>query len=199
MYKQGLGVEKNITMTVMAYALSGELGHGDSWFSLGFMYEKGNDVDQNYLLAIEYYTKGALLNNQSCQINLGALYDDGRGTPVNKQEALKWFKKASELGDIDATYNVGLMYLYGEGVEKDIVQAQKHLCNANEYLHGINGNVPFESVQILRKSSKKISTCVNPYPFKTCSSEERNRRIEEHNEELYKISEKAFNSITEFY
>lgn len=189
MYKCGLGTPKDIEKAMEYFHQSGKLNYGPSWFSLGFIYEDGKLTTQDLEKALNCYTAGAIIGDINCQINLGSMYDEGKGVPINKSLAFKWFQNAAEQGDIDATFNVGLMYQYGESVPQDVAKAQRHFCDAGEYSFGIYGNVPFNSVQVLRTTSKQFQN-----QTQNCNAPE---NID--GTELYDFTNTCFTAIAQQY
>lgn len=92
MYKDGIGVRKDLLKMETWLKNACDLGHLPSIVLLAEIYNHGNPLPKNEISAFELYLKGANLGNSHCQYNTAIMYREGIGTPVNCQESNKWYR-----------------------------------------------------------------------------------------------------------
>ena len=131
-YRDGTGVEKNLTEVVKSYRKAAEQGNADAQFNLGVCYDDGEGVEKSLTEAVKWYRKAAEQGTTEAQFNLGVCYRNGTGVEKNNEEAAKWYRAAAEHGDASAQLNLGACYYKGEGVEKSLTEAVKWYRKAAE-------------------------------------------------------------------
>ena len=131
-YKNGYGIDKDITKAIEWYIKAAEQGYADAQCNLGNMYNNGNGVEQDYTKAVEWFTKAADLGHVEAQTKLGNMYRSGNGVEQDYTKAVEWFAKAADQGYARAQNNLGAMYQYGMGVEQDYAKAVEWYIKAAE-------------------------------------------------------------------
>eukprot|EP01037_Dinobryon_pediforme_P002494 gene2494-2533_t len=102
LYKNGLGVEKNLPEAVKWLAKAAQEKHVNSMIELGLMQFNGLGTERDETSAARWFLKAAELNNAIGQNRIARLLAAGRGVPVNKIEAAKWHVLARAQGEQDA-------------------------------------------------------------------------------------------------
>ena len=114
LYRDGLGVTKDMTRAVAWYKLAVAQGYAEAQSALGHYYGEDGD-DQNIALALQLERKAAAQGHMFGLNNLGVYYDYGLGVPVNKPTALSYYLKAARQGSATAQRNAALQYSQGKG------------------------------------------------------------------------------------
>ncbi|GAA8307301.1 hypothetical protein HpNP137_04880 [Helicobacter pylori] len=79
LYRDGQGVEKNLTKAAQFYSKACELKDGRGCSALGMLYENDQGVEKNLTKAAQFYSKACDLNiSRGCGA-LGVLYYNGQG------------------------------------------------------------------------------------------------------------------------
>ena len=131
-YKNGDGIEKNLTKAVKWYEKAAEQGYASAQCNLGYCYEFGVGVEKNILKAVDLYKKAAEQGDATAQYNLGLSYKNGNGVEENIYKAVEWYEKAAAQGFAPAQCSLGFRYELGEGVEKNIYKAVEWYKKAAE-------------------------------------------------------------------
>lgn len=99
MYKNGWGVDRDISKALYWYKKSAEQQNPDAYFSIGSLYEEGDDIEQNDELAFENYLKAASIGSSGhsstpkAMIKVAQMYEYGLGIEQSHSQAIKWYKK----------------------------------------------------------------------------------------------------------
>ncbi len=95
MYRDGLGVRKNLPEAVNWFRKAAGQGDADAQFNLGEMYSEGLGVPQDYVEAVKWCRKAADQGNFQGQLELGKMYREGHGVPQDFVQAHMWFNLAA--------------------------------------------------------------------------------------------------------
>ena len=76
MYRDGKGVNKDITKAIELFTKSATLGHADAQNNLAAIYLRGEDISQDINKAIYWYTKLAEKGNVEAQNILASIYKE---------------------------------------------------------------------------------------------------------------------------
>jgi clan AA aspartic protease (TIGR02281 family) len=131
-YRDGAGVEKNLTEAAKWWSKAAEQGDAEAQRNLGSCYYYGEGVEKNYAEAVKWLRKAAEQGNAEAQRNLGNRYYHGEGVEKDYSEAVKWYRKATEQNLVMAQFQLGLCYDFGEGLEKNSAEAVKWYRKAAE-------------------------------------------------------------------
>lgn len=99
LYKNGLGVAKDLKKAADWYRRASEQGERGALNNLGLMYQKGDGVPQNHQEAFKLYSLSANQGFPLGQRNLGAMYSGGMGVEKNAVFAYQWLSLAAAQGD----------------------------------------------------------------------------------------------------
>jgi serine/threonine protein kinase len=102
MYKQGLGVSKDLNKAASYFRKAAMGGYAPSQINLGIMYFKGQGVQKNDGEAAKWFRKAAENGDAEGQFYLATMYKYGLGVEKNAREAAKWFKEAADHGNAQA-------------------------------------------------------------------------------------------------
>jgi TPR repeat protein len=124
-YKDGIGVERNMEEARRWFEVAAGNGHPLAQYNLGLMYLMGSGGDADLNKSIEYFTMSAESGNPDAAFGLGELYLIGDAVTKSEEKALNWFMVAAEAGHPRAQSNLGTFYIEGIGVEKNEQEAFK--------------------------------------------------------------------------
>jgi TPR repeat protein len=99
-YKDGIGVSKNILEAERLYLLAIDDGSAAAMVNLGNMYSNESYNLLNYSKALELYKRAARKGSTSAFLNLSEAYELGYGVPVDKFKALFYGYVALQKGDV---------------------------------------------------------------------------------------------------
>jgi TPR repeat protein len=127
MYRDGLGVEKDIDKALYWFKKAGNQDYLVSQTSVGdILYYGRYGAKKDYAEALNWYKKAAYLNDVNSQYTIAFMYDHGQGTTFNWKEAFKWYTKAANQGHSASKRNLGEFYFFGVGgVSKNITKAKQ--------------------------------------------------------------------------
>ena len=132
LYRQGLGVSRDLEQAAKWYEVAARQGDAQSQSNLGYMYDHGQGVVQDYKQAVFWYRKAAEQGYSMAQRNLGVMYVLGKGVPTDESEGMKWFEKAAAQGLTTALINEAILYMEGTQTPRDYAQASGLLQQALE-------------------------------------------------------------------
>lgn len=119
LYRDGIGVEKDMLKAVVWFALAAEQDNSYAAYALGKLYLVDEEVPKDMEKALRWLRRSAEQENQFAQYQLGRLFLAGEDVPKDVDEAV-WFLTASaKQGNQYAQYQLGKLYLLGHEVEKD--------------------------------------------------------------------------------
>ncbi len=138
LYELGIGVEKNLTESIILYHKSAEQGNANAQSSLAYHYRNGDGVAKDYDEAINWFIKSAKREDMSvgeyllkycsgncgvdwfvkvaergfveAQCKLGFMYERGDEVEQSYEKAMFWYQKAVENGSIEALVSIGSLY-----------------------------------------------------------------------------------------
>ena len=126
MYKNGIGVEQNISRAIKWFRRSADQGNCVGQHELGLAYWYGVGVQQDFTRALKWIRLAADQGDTKAQLAMGSAYMGGHGgLSIDKHEAFLWYLRAATLGDPSGQYNTGLRYFAGDGVTQDADAAEK--------------------------------------------------------------------------
>ena len=121
LYKDGLGVRRDLKEAAHWYRLSADRGDPQGAFSLALAYLRGRGVEESRQNAVVWLEKAAAKNHSGALYNLGLLAIDGDLQDFDR--ARNMFSRAADLGNVDAAYALGLLYKEGRGAPIDAAKA----------------------------------------------------------------------------
>lgn len=99
MYRDGIGVEKNLSRALTLFTTASKQGYPSAQFSLGAMYRLGHGVERDYSEALKWYRMAAKQGDSESQNSLGVMYESGRGTAADLIKAYMWYEIAAVNGN----------------------------------------------------------------------------------------------------
>ena len=150
LYEEGLGIEKNLSMAVLAYRkavnvkLPGEVqnleekqqvmlarkAQTEAAARLGSLYLKGLGVETDFERAARYFRMAAKGGDMAAYIHLGRMHLIGRGVDLDQGLAISCFNRAAANGIAEAHHELGLVFLGKSGYPADMPRAYIHLSVA---------------------------------------------------------------------
>jgi len=115
LYRDGLGVQKNMEEAVVWFRRSANGGDGRAQAILAGLYGSGQGVERNEKESVKWYKKSAESGDSLGQLSLGILYANGRGVRQDALAALKWYRLSAEQGVPLAQFALGSLYEKGFG------------------------------------------------------------------------------------
>lgn len=136
MYRQGLGVEVDLTRSLMCYDKAHQLGSLAGTINLSTAYRRGDGAPRNYKLAFELADYAAQKMHPKGYYLAGNQIFKGLGTEQDYEKARIYFEKGAELGNKECIYMLGVIYMKGYGTEPDYEKSRKHFKSAMAKGHG---------------------------------------------------------------
>lgn len=131
LYREGLGVEKDVEKARELYRRAYEMGYTDAMVLCGDTYLEGTaDVEPDYSNALICYQKAAFKHCPYASYRLGWLYYEGLGVVQDQIKAWDYYQKAVAMQYADAMTDVGVFYRDGIMVPQDYGKALELLNKA---------------------------------------------------------------------
>lgn len=99
LYRDGIGVEKDMLQAVAWFALAAEQDNSYAAYALGKLYLEGEEVPKDMEKALRWLRRSAELGNQFAQYRLGKLYLLGHEVERDEEAAVEWFKLSAAQGN----------------------------------------------------------------------------------------------------
>jgi TPR repeat protein len=122
-YRDGNGVQKDLTEALKWYRLAAEQGYANAQYTLGDIFYYGDGIQKDCEEAVKWFRLAADQGDEFAQSVLGECYYRGLGVPQNYEEAVKWLWLAAEQGESTSADVLGLCYGLGNGVPQSHEQA----------------------------------------------------------------------------
>ncbi len=100
MYKEGLGVEKDLSMAWNYYQKAVAMQHPDAMAEASFFYRKGIIVKQDPAKALDLLLKAAETGSSKAMYELSDMYLKGDGTEQNFMTSKEWLRKAMKADEL---------------------------------------------------------------------------------------------------
>ena len=127
MYRNGIGVPKNVPKGVEWLAKGASQGDEVAETQLGILYLAGDEVQKDVSKGLELLEKAAAKGNVEAQFNVGMAYTYGKkagvDVPRDAAKGLGWLEKAVAQEHVPAMVGLGWAYQIGDGVPKDSLKA----------------------------------------------------------------------------
>jgi len=119
-YRDGrYGFPQDYTKASELYHRAGELGHGNSYNSIGQAYYLGRGVEVDNEKAVHYYELAAMRGDVKARCNLG----NNETRAGNFERALKHYMIAVRGGYSGSLDTIRMMHLHGEATKEDYTKA----------------------------------------------------------------------------
>lgn len=141
LFKNGLGVEKNLTLANEILKKCADSGQVNCQLMLGDSYRYGAGVKLDYAEALRLFRLSAAQGSLLALNNLGSMYRSGQGVEKSPAEAAKHFRVAAEKGNGSAQANLADLYRVGDGVEKSGELAFQWATKSSQQNFGSGWNV----------------------------------------------------------
>lgn len=102
-YRQGLGVKREMALAARYYGDAAVAGHVDAQYWLAEAFANGHGVEPNLSWAMRWYGKAAYQGHAEAQFAYGVLLGTGRGLAKNQARAFGWLTLAEQQGISRAT------------------------------------------------------------------------------------------------
>ena len=120
MYYDGIGVERNYSMSIEWYKKSAMMGDSWSKMRLGIMYCEGQGTDIDYEEAVYWFKESAKQGNIISLWKIVGLYAENKINDVKLLNfALGILESNANSGNMDAIKRIGIIYSGGFGIEKN--------------------------------------------------------------------------------
>ena len=106
MYRQGVGVPRDIDLAKLWLHAAARSGHADAQKYLGEVYAQDDLGTPDYFQAARWFREAAEQGVVDAQYNMGVLYEGGLGVPRDFEQAYYWFSLASRSGDQSADADI---------------------------------------------------------------------------------------------
>ena len=128
MYKNGIGVKKDLNEALSWFILASENGHMLAKYALGLSYYHGKGTNVNYYKALNIFLDASYMGHPASQINVGNIYYFGHGVSKNYPRAHMWWSIAKDKG-VEAAFN-NLTMIENIMSKKQLIEAKKlfHNC-----------------------------------------------------------------------
>lgn len=157
LYRDGIGVEKDILQAVVWFALAAEQDNSYAAYAMGKLYLEGEETPKDVEKALRWLHRSAELGNQFAQYRLGRLFLAGDDMPKDVGEAVRLLTASADQGNQYAQYQLGKLYLLGQEVVRDEEAAVRWFtlsaAQGNEYAqwfldhrHEFRGPTPTQCV-----------------------------------------------------
>lgn len=131
LYREGLGVDKDMEKARDLYRHAYEAGYTDAMVLCGDTYLEGSaDAEPDYKNALICYQKAVFRRCPYASYRLGWLYHEGLGVEQDSVKAWNYYQQALAMQYPDAMTDVGVFYRDGVMVEKDYAKALECLNKA---------------------------------------------------------------------
>lgn len=131
LYREGLGVDKDMEKARELYLRAYEGGYTDAMVLCGDTYLEGTaDADPDYKNALVCYQKAVFRRCPYASYRLGWLYHEGLGVEQDSAKAWNYYQQACAMQYPDAMTDVGIFYRDGVMVSKDYAKALEYLNKA---------------------------------------------------------------------
>ncbi|MDD6302935.1 MAG: tetratricopeptide repeat protein [Bacillales bacterium] len=125
LYRDGIGVERNLSKACNLFLFSGEEGYEKGYYELGLI----------YLYDYKYYDNAKRFflkckKNKDAYYQLGLMASKGLGFKLSKHKAFEFFIEASKKGSADADYMLADYYLHGIGIKLNVLKGKYYLKRA---------------------------------------------------------------------
>lgn len=131
LYREGLGVEKDVEKARELYHRAYESGYTDAMVLCGDTYLEGSvDTEPDYKNALVCYQKAVFRRCPYASYRLGWLYHEGLGVEQDSAKAWNYYQQAFAMQYPDAMTDVGVFYRDGVMVAKDYAKALECLNKA---------------------------------------------------------------------
>ncbi len=139
LYKDGIGVEKNLAEAVRLYHLSAASNDSDGQYKYGDCCRDGVNMEPMPEEALKYYKLSANQGNNTGTLRLAMAFKNGIGTLKNYKEAVRLFRYSADHHPLPETqFILGECYREGGlGVPKNLEEALKwyKLAAAQKHVH----------------------------------------------------------------
>eukprot|EP01080_Neovahlkampfia_damariscottae_P004823 gene4823-8409_t len=123
-YKNGIGVEKDVIKAFNYFQKSSSHGNSKSMILLGQLFKNGSSfIEKNFKKSMNYFEKSIEFKNWEGYFEIGNLYFDGILCDQNIELALIYFKKGEEKNESNCLNSIGYFYENGIIFEKSIDKA----------------------------------------------------------------------------
>lgn len=167
LYRDGMGVEKDMIQAVAWFALAAEQNNSYAAYALGKLYLEDEEVPKDIEKALRWLRRSAEQENQFAQYRLGRLLLAGEDVPKDVDEAVRLLIASADQGNQYAQYQLGKLYLLGQEMERDEEAAVEWFklsaAQGNEYaqwfldhLHEFGGPTPAQCVVRLLHHMSRI-------------------------------------------
>lgn len=129
-YRDGRGVEKNLTEARYWYVLGAAKKNVFAEFNLALIYENGLGVDANPQKAAYWLWRAAKQGFAPAMEKLSAYYLDGKAIPKDVAQAEILLTGAAEMGHIYAELQLGNLYIDGNALKRDPAAGAKWVQKA---------------------------------------------------------------------
>lgn len=136
-YKEGLGVGRNLPLSIDLLKKCSAQGHPACEEMLGDSYRRGVGVDVNYAEALRLFRSAASRGNSWALNNLGEHHRFGQGVPASASEAATFYRLSADKGNPVAQGNLANLYRLGDGVEKNADAAFQLALKSSQQNYGI--------------------------------------------------------------
>lgn len=118
-YRQGVGIEKNISRSIELYRQAAMLGYDPAKYQLGASLITPNAAPEELAEGIRWIQEAANNDHFQAANLLGYCLQNGIGVPQDYKAGFERFMNCATAGSATGMYNVGYAYRQGWGVEKD--------------------------------------------------------------------------------
>lgn len=126
MYRDGLGVGKNLREAYRLFGLAAKQGDAAGQAELAQALANGNEVVKRDVgRALELARASAKQGNAKGQVLLGIMLSEGWGVAPDAKQAIKWWLRAAAQNEDTAMTMLGWAYKNGKGVAADPAEAFK--------------------------------------------------------------------------
>ena len=109
MYLSGIGVPKDITVSMKHLNKAANMNWPAALYLLGRIYEDGDyGIPKDYLKAFGYYQKAINVGHGESALSVALMYQEGRGVPKDENKYFEFLKRAANLGSQTANMLLGV-------------------------------------------------------------------------------------------
>lgn len=126
MYRQGLGIEKNLAEAQRWLKMGADNGNALAQHELGWMYARAEITDKrDFESAVRYWKAAAEGGRSSAQLDLAVMYWRGEGVPKDIVMAYTWLKLADQDKDLAGMVETNMIGLRKQMSPEQIEEADK--------------------------------------------------------------------------